>query len=57
MSAKLCPKIILKGTRLMLKTEIALKLNEHPHRQRRELHRRLDGRDRGIWATWAIRPM
>jgi hypothetical protein len=27
---KLCPKIILEGTRLTLKTEIALALNEHP---------------------------
>jgi hypothetical protein len=30
MSAKLCPKIILEGTRLTLKTEIAFALNEHP---------------------------
>jgi hypothetical protein len=29
-SAKLCPKIILEGTRLTLKTEIAFALNEHP---------------------------
>jgi hypothetical protein len=29
MSAKLCPKIILEGTRLTLKTEIAFALNEH----------------------------
>lgn len=28
--AKLCPKIILEGTRLTFKTEIALALNEHP---------------------------
>lgn len=28
--AKLCPKIILEGTRLTLKTEIAFALNEHP---------------------------
>jgi hypothetical protein len=27
---KLCPKVILEGTRLTLKTEIALALNEHP---------------------------
>ena len=27
---KLCPKIILEGTRLTFKTEIAFKLNEHP---------------------------
>lgn len=27
---KLCPKIILEGTRLTYKTEIAFKLNEHP---------------------------
>ena len=27
---KLCPKIILEGTRLTLKTEIAFELNEHP---------------------------
>lgn len=27
---KLCPKIILEGTRLTNKTEIAFKLNEHP---------------------------
>jgi hypothetical protein len=31
MSQKLCPKIILEGTRLTLKTEIAFALNEHPH--------------------------
>lgn len=31
MSSKLCPKIILEGTRLTLKTEIAFALNEHPH--------------------------
>jgi hypothetical protein len=31
MSAKLCPKIILEGTRLTLKTEIAFALNEHPN--------------------------
>lgn len=30
MTNKLCPKIILEGTRLTLKTEIALALNEHP---------------------------
>ncbi|MBN2365391.1 MAG: hypothetical protein JXL67_04460 [Calditrichaeota bacterium] len=30
MMAKLCPKIILEGTRLTFKTEIALALNEHP---------------------------
>jgi hypothetical protein len=29
-SGKLCPKIILEGTRLTLKTEIAFALNEHP---------------------------
>jgi hypothetical protein len=29
--AKLCPKIILEGTRLTFKTEIAFALNEHPH--------------------------
>jgi hypothetical protein len=29
-SNKLCPKIILEGTRLTLKTEIAFALNEHP---------------------------
>ncbi len=31
MGSKLCPKIILEGTRLTLKTEIAFALNEHPH--------------------------
>ena len=30
MAAKLCPKIILEGTRLTHKTEIAFALNEHP---------------------------
>ncbi|MFH0880104.1 MAG: hypothetical protein V2A34_10365 [Lentisphaerota bacterium] len=30
MSDKLCPKIILEGTRLTMKTEIAFALNEHP---------------------------
>jgi hypothetical protein len=30
MNKKLCPKIILEGTRLTLKTEIAFTLNEHP---------------------------
>ncbi len=30
MSSKLCPKIILEGTRLTNKTEIAFALNEHP---------------------------
>jgi hypothetical protein len=30
MSGKLCPKIILEGTRLTLKTEIVFTLNEHP---------------------------
>ncbi len=30
MSEKLCPKIILEGTRLTCKTEIAFALNEHP---------------------------
>ena len=30
MSAKLCPKVILEGTRLTFKTEIAFILNEHP---------------------------
>lgn len=29
MSSKMCPKIILEGTRLTLKTEIAFALNEH----------------------------
>jgi hypothetical protein len=28
--AKLCPKVILEGTRLTMKTEIAFALNEHP---------------------------
>ncbi len=30
MSGKLCPKVILEGTRLTLKTDIAFALNEHP---------------------------
>ena len=30
MGNKLCPKIILEGTRLTLKTDIAVALNEHP---------------------------
>jgi hypothetical protein len=30
MGSKLCPKLILEGTRLTLKTEIAFALNEHP---------------------------
>lgn len=30
MGSKLCPKIILEGTRLTFKTEIAFALNEHP---------------------------
>ena len=30
MGSKLCPKIILEGTRLTMKTEIAFALNEHP---------------------------
>lgn len=30
MSNKMCPKIILEGTRLTFKTEIAFGLNEHP---------------------------
>jgi hypothetical protein len=30
MSRKLCPKIILEGTRLTFKTKIAFALNEHP---------------------------
>lgn len=30
MGAKLCPKIILEGTRLTKKTDLAFKLNEHP---------------------------
>jgi hypothetical protein len=30
MSTKLCPKVILEGTRLTLKTELAFALNEHP---------------------------
>jgi hypothetical protein len=30
MSSKLCPKIILEGTRLTYKTDIAFALNEHP---------------------------
>lgn len=30
MSSKLCPKIILEGTRLTFKTDIAFALNEHP---------------------------
>lgn len=30
MGSKLCPKIILEGTRLTYKTEIAFALNEHP---------------------------
>jgi len=30
MPSKLCPKIILEGTRLTLKTDIAFALNEHP---------------------------
>lgn len=30
MPSKLCPKVILEGTRLTFKTEIAFALNEHP---------------------------
>ncbi len=30
MGSKLCPKIILEGTRLTFKTDIAFALNEHP---------------------------
>jgi hypothetical protein len=30
MGGKMCPKIILEGTRLTMKTEIAFALNEHP---------------------------
>jgi hypothetical protein len=30
MAGKMCPKIILEGTRLTFKTEIAFRLNEHP---------------------------
>jgi len=30
MAGKLCPKIIIEGTRLTFKTEIAFALNEHP---------------------------
>ncbi len=30
MAAKMCPKIILEGTRLTFKTDIAFALNEHP---------------------------
>lgn len=30
MSKKLCPKVILEGTRLTFKTDIAFALNEHP---------------------------
>jgi hypothetical protein len=30
LSSKLCPKVILEGTRLTFKTEIAFALNEHP---------------------------
>ena len=30
MTSKLCPKIILEGTRLTFKTDIAFALNEHP---------------------------
>jgi hypothetical protein len=30
MGSKLCPKVILEGTRLTFKTEIAFRLNEHP---------------------------
>ena len=29
-SRKLCPKVILEGTRLTRKTDIAFALNEHP---------------------------
>jgi len=31
MGNKLCPKVILEGTRLTFKTEIAFELNEHAH--------------------------
>jgi hypothetical protein len=30
MAGKMCPKIILEGTRLTFKTELAFRLNEHP---------------------------
>ena len=30
MSKKLCPKIIIEGTRLTIETDIAFVLNEHP---------------------------
>lgn len=32
MGRKMCPKTILEGTRLTLKTELPFTLNEHPRR-------------------------
>jgi len=45
-SSKLCPKIILEGTRLTFKTESAFALNEHPLQvfiDEQDLFRRLIG--------------
>jgi hypothetical protein len=55
-SQKLCPKIILEGTRLTLKTEIAFALNEHPHIVGPRKYRYHSPLISGEWCAFTNRP-
>ena len=56
MSGKLSPKIILEGTRLTLKTEIAFALNEHPRTVGPRKYRYHSPLISGEWCAFTNRP-
>ncbi|MFZ1946993.1 MAG: hypothetical protein WAW06_05555 [bacterium] len=53
---KLCPKIILEGSRLTLKTEIAFALNEHPRIVGRRAYRYHSPLISGEWCGFTNKP-
>lgn len=53
---KLCPKIILEGTRLTFKTEIAFALNEHPRLVGTRKYRYHSPIISGEWCAFTNRP-
>ena len=55
MSNKLTPKIILEGTRLTFKTEIAFELNQRPRLVGPRRYRHHSPLVSGEWCTWRLR--
>lgn len=56
MGRKLCPKVILEGTRLTFKTEIAFALNEHPRMVGERKYRYHSPVISGEWCAFTNRP-